>query len=806
MLKENYGVEIESEMVDSIGMRKIFFFTIVSMVLFLSPSLWGQSDQGPSGGAGMRKLYQLPENMPKADESHLLQNILAGTESGLYKIIGNDTPEPLWNESRVTQIVETVVEGRQVWFFVTGHGLLRSTDLETFTVLGAAEGLPMLTLKEYVDGQVRLVQRAKEIKDLALVATTDNSVYLTRDQGASWKNLGFSAKTAGAKAVAVADMAVSGRKNADGSPATELTVFLSHPIYGLSYTQPNKSKAGWTDIVKGFSAMPTQGQPDELADILPVVRVDENGFQVTEVYVSQTFIPNIFRLDWEKKQAIKIYAGTNSADTIDGLGWTDGNLVYTSPGSVSLFNLSTGRNVGVPSDYSSWQQSLAKVPEPVYSAYIPRNRSGFSSSLVLNELWMLKPQKVYAPYVSEELTQVKSLYLPANQGRTKSGQDAIIKTLKENKLNSIVIDMKDDYGLLRYDPQDPLVKEKGYVSQYAVDLDQFVERFKSEDIYLIARIVVFKDKHLSQYAGGKYAVWNNSSNSRWVGIKGEQEVTDEEGNVTGTETLYYDEHWVDPYCHEVWEYNVAVAQELIRRGFDEIQFDYIRFPTDGTNLWRASYRWQDKGMDKESALISFLSYARQNLQAPIGIDIYGANGWYRSGTRTGQDVELLSEYVDVICPMFYPSHFEQGFLAHAPAAERPYRIYFYGTYRNSVIARNKSVIRPWAQAFYLGVSYDKRYYDANYVQRQIFGVRDAANHGYMYWNNIGRYDDVRPDVGDEDPYPWGVAEAANSTRKPALTGVFSQETEVVAEQVAPSAKVPDQSAQIPADTAGVGGV
>lgn len=805
-------------MVDSMYMRKILFFTIVSVVLFLFPSAWGQSDQGASNGADMKRLYQLPDNFPKADDSHLLQNILAGTESGLYKIIGNDTPEPLWNESRVTQIVETVVEGRQVWFFVTGHGLLRSTDLETFTPLGTAEGLPMLTLKEYVDGEVRLVQRAKEIKDLAvhpqnhqiLVATTDNSVYLSRDHGKSWKNLGFSAKTAGAKAVAVADMVVSGRKNADGSPATELTVFLSHPIYGLSYIQPDKSKAGWTDIIKGFTAMPTQGQPDELADILPVVRVDEKGHQVTEVYVSQTFMPNIFRLDWEKKQAVKMYAGTEPADTIDGLGWTGGNLVYTSPGRVSLFNLSSGRNVGVPSDYSSWLQALAKVPEPVYSAYIPRNRSGFSSSLVLNELWMLKPQKVYAPYVSEELTQVKSLYLPANQGRTKAGQDAIIKTLKENKLNSIVIDMKDDYGLLRYDTQDPLVKEKGYVSQYAVDLDQFVERFKSEDIYLIARIVVFKDKHLAQYANGKYAVWNNSSNSRWIGVKGEQEVTDEEGNVTGTETLYYDEHWVDPYCHEVWEYNVSVAQELIRRGFDEIQFDYIRFPTDGTNLWRASYRWQDKGMDKESALISFLSYARENIQAPIGIDIYGANGWYRSGTRTGQDVELLSEYVDVICPMFYPSHFEQPFLAHAPAAERPYRIYFYGTYRNSVIARNKSVIRPWAQAFYLGVSYDKRYYDSDYVQRQIFGVRDAANHGYMYWNNIGRYDDIRPDVGETDPYPWGISEADASLRKPALTGVFSQGTEGaaegVAEQTAPPAEAATQSAQMPSGAAGIGGV
>lgn len=772
-------------MVDTIYMRKIFFFTVVFVVMFLSFSVWGQNSQGQrdSSDAGIKKLYRLPDNLPKADESHILQNILAGTESGLYKIIGNDTPEPLWNESRVTQIVETVVEGQQVWFFVTGHGLLRSSDLKEFFLVGADEGLPMLTLKEYVDGEIRLVQRAKEIKDLAvhpqnhdiLVATTDNSVYLSRDHGKSWRNLGFSAKTAGAKAVAVADMAVPGKKNADGSPTTELTVFLSHPIYGLSYIQPNKSKANWTDIIKGFTAMPTQGQPDELSDILPVVRVDENGYQVTDIYISQTFMPNIFQLDWEKKQAVKIYAGTEPADTIDGLGWTGSNLLYTSPGSISMFNLSSGQNVGVPSDYNSWQNSLAKVPEPVYTAYIPKNRSGFSTSLVLNELWMLKPQKVYAPYISEELTQVKSLYLPANQGRTKAGQDAIIKTLKDNKLNSIVIDMKDDYGLLRYDTQDPLVKEKGYVSQYAVDLDQFVERFKSEDIYLIARIVVFKDKHLAQYAGGKYAVWNKSSNSRWVGIKGEKEITDQEGNVTGTETLYYDEHWVDPYCHEVWEYNVAVAQELIRRGFDEIQFDYIRFPTDGTNLWRASYRWQDKGMDKESALISFLSYARENIQAPIGIDIYGANGWYRSGTRTGQDVELLSEYVDVICPMFYPSHFEQPFLAHAPTAERPYRIYFYGTYRNSVIARNKSVIRPWAQAFYLGVSYDKRYYDSDYVQRQIFGVRDAANHGYMYWNNIGRYDDIRPDVGEADPYPWGVSEADKSLRKPALTGTFSSQ-------------------------------
>ena len=158
-------------------------------------------------------------------------------------------------------------------------------------------------------------------------------------------------------------------------------------------------------------------------------------------------------------------------------------------------------------------------------------------------------------------------------------------------------------------------------------------------------------------------------------------------------------------------------------------------------------------MDKESALISFLSYARKNIDAPIGIDIYGQNGWYRSGTRTGQDVELLSPYVDVICPMFYPSHFEQYFLAQSPAVERPYRIYYYGCYRNTVIARNQVIVRPWVQAFYLAVSYDKTYYGKDYVKREIFGVRDSVDRGYMYWNNSGKYDYISPDPGDAK-YPW----------------------------------------------------
>jgi hypothetical protein len=92
--------------------------------------------------------------------------------------------------------------------------------------------------------------------------------------------------------------------------------------------------------------------------------------------------------------------------------------------------------------------------------------------------------------------------------------------------------------------------------------------------------------------------------------------------------------------------------------------------------------------------------------------------------------------------MLYPSHFEQTFLAQAPAELRPYRIYRIGTLRTTYIARKKAAVRPYVQAFYLNVSYDKAYYDLDYVRREVEGVRDATNLGLTFWNNAGRYDDV----------------------------------------------------------------
>ena len=733
--------------------------------------------------------------------------MLAGAESGLYKITSVRTAIPLWTGGKVSKIIRTT-ERREDgttgdrWYLMTNKGILTTADLTTFEYRN--EGLPFLTIKEYDGKNTNFHKQIHQLKDLAvhptdsniLVTATKDCVYISYNGGKNWRSINsMSTSTAGIKAVAVASMTIEGTGKAasiapDGTkipavpPQTELVVFMSHPIYGFSYYLPERAKPRWNDVNSGFKSMPSQSYPDEISDILPVVFTGADGFPVTEVFVSQSYLPNVYRFNWNEKKAILLHSGSEPVDTIDGLFWDGGQLLFTRPGEVAALvpsaqEMKTGE---VPQAYKNWQPYFTVLApgDTLYAAWIPQ---GSGEGLALNELWMLKPEICTSRYAEKAMDR-KAVYCPANHVTTDAGIAKYKKIILNNKLNTLVIDMKDDYGLLRYNTKDPLVSEKGFVSRYSVNLEHFVSEFKKDNIYLVARIVVFKDKHLSQYGKGKYAVWNRSTNTAWVGTKGYEEVTNEETGEVTKKMTYYDENWVDPFCPEVWEYDVRIAQELISRGFDEIQFDYIRFPTDGKNMGSAQFRWCSEGMDKESALISFLSYARKNIDAPIGIDIYGANGWYRSGTRTGQDVELLAEYVDIICPMFYPSHFEHSFLNYKPYSERPYRIYFYGTYRNTVIGRNRIIVRPWAQAFYLNVPYDRQYYNENYVQQQVFGVRDAVDHGYMYWNNIGRYDDILPDIGDSK-YTGVATEASPEFRKPALSGGMQSELPIASPEELP---------------------
>ncbi len=679
-----------------------------------------------------------------------LQTPLVGTLDGLFKISGN-TAVPVWTGGEVHKIIYS-----NQYYLLTSKGIFSSTDLQVFTPLN--EGLPVLTLKTYNGTEKAFIDTQKELKDLnahpqkpeILVTATRDNVYLSKDSGKTWKNLGLSARTSGCKSVAVADMPLY--NSAGIITGTQLAVFMSHPIYGLSYILPDASSPVWTDIDKGFEALPGNPYVDEIADILPVLETQSDGSVVTKIYLSQTFIPRIYVLDWQKKQGQLLWKGELVNSTIDSLVYDNNTLYFLEMAGFSSLDLTTKQITKKPFTANYWLTLVNKTQKHPQCAFFTQNIGGKTTAVNLTEMWMLYPAEISSPYFST-ISNKKSLYIPSSDVNEAS-LDKHIETLKANGLNSIVVDMKDDHGMLRFNAKSPVLTAKNGVSRYAINLESFVEKLKKENIYLIARIVVFKDKNLYQYAGGKYAVWDSKLKKAWLGIRGYTDVLDDQGIKTGTAADYYDEHWVDPYSEEVWAYNVAVAQELVDRGFNEIQFDYIRFPTDGLNLSDASFRWKDGNMNMESGLISFLRYARENIKAPIGIDIYGANGWYRSGARTGQDIEMLSHYVDVISPMFYPNHFEQNFLDYAPAAERPYRIYYFGGYRSSLLARNKVLIRPWVQAFYMNVSYDRLYYNKDYVKREIFGVRDSLNMGYMYWNNVGRYDDIQPDISLTEPYPW----------------------------------------------------
>ncbi|TWI74259.1 hypothetical protein JM98_02180 [Treponema putidum] len=649
---------------------------------------------------------------------------LAGNGEGLFKI-ENFKTKKIWSDSSVLKICKT---GNQ-WLFLTDKGLAASKDLKDFYYLN--EKLPKKIIKNIdKNGNKTFIEKIPQLKDLEVhpfnpnifVTATSSNVFLTRDSGKTWEDLGANHSVNGIKAVCVLDM-----PNSRGEKV--LTVFVSHSIAGVSWKQPDVNSKVWNELNNGLKKGP-EGV-EEVSDIV----FDQTSKSV-QVYCVQTFSGIIYKLDWSRKIFTSLNKKEKELVCADSLNIIDNTVFGVIEGDILQSNLLMPKtqiyiykNLFKP--YDKIKNYLKK--SNYLCAFVPNTLTMLSGNLSLSELWLLHDKQNQINPYAKKADGKKGIYTPTHQMSDEKSFENHLKTIKDNKLNALVIDMKDEAGFVRYESKNEDIKKYNGI-KYTLDIEKFIKKAKAEKIYLIARIVVFKDKNLYRYNNGQYAVQDKETGKPWQGY-----------NLYNGEKEIIQEHWVDPYNEAVWKYNVDIAEELCSLGFDEIQFDYIRFPTDGLNLADIRYPAKENGMDKVSALMSFLAYSRERIKAPISIDIYGANGWYRTGARTGQEVELLAEYVDVICPMFYPSHFSQSFLAYNPAEERPYRIYHQGSYRNKLMARNKVIVRPWAQAFFIPVSYDKKYYDENYVKRQILGIKDSIDEGYIYWNNSGRYLDLRPD-------------------------------------------------------------
>jgi hypothetical protein len=690
-------------------------------------------------------------------------SLVLGTAEGLIGLDQAGMSRILWEGGAVRKILR---QGAGGWVILTENGIFVSEDLRNWEARN--QGLPVWNIKVYENGKKSFEPVVQEIKDLEIhpadseimVCAVKNAVYLTRNGGRSWENLGMPPyNTNGAKAVAVASLR-------DNSGSDNLTVFFSHGIYGIHYITPGKNGAVWTELNSGLEILETTGNPDEVSDIA-VVGSGRPGSPW--IYAAQTFRRRLYRLNWENKRFEIIWNDGSEFGTIDSLSPGKNVLRFLKDGGVAELAFTAGidTRTGLTErrDLADFIRNLPASlgTDPLCVCLRENSRRADSEVICLSELWLLKENSAgpeAAPDIPAQALNREGIYLPVGYAMDSTSLKPYLDIIRERNLNMVVIDMKDDYGRLRFQPRDKALETWGRVFR-PVDIDVLLKDLKARGVYTIARVVVFKDPETAKKDGGKYAVWDSRTGKPWEGyydtrrkkpLPGEGKT--EEAGAGVVQILpaedpeyeivrtWYDEKWVDPYSEDVWSYVAALAGELHGRGFDEIQFDYIRFPTDGVNLEDARYRWRDSGMDMDSAIVSFLRHVRSRVSAPISVDIYGANGWYRTGARTGQEVELLAPWVDVICPMYYPSHFEQGFLAQDPPEFRPYRIYYLGALRTSRIARRRVIVRPWVQAFYLNVSYDRTYYSVDYVFRETQGARDAGSGGLTYWNNSGRYDDI----------------------------------------------------------------
>jgi hypothetical protein len=308
-----------------------------------------------------------------------------------------------------------------------------------------------------------------------------------------------------------------------------------------------------------------------------------------------------------------------------------------------------------------------------------------------------------------------------------------LKLLAEHGMDSIVVDMKDDFGRVTFDAKSEAVREVGS-ARAIFDIDELLTKADDAGLYVVGRIVVFQDPKLYAYGENAYSVWDKEADKPWanmIHVSGSEE--------DGTAVYEQREYWVDPYSEFVWRYNIAIAEELSARGVDEIQFDYIRFPSDGDTS-RIRYRYRRDGMSREEAIESFLILARQKIEVPISTDLYGFNAWYTMGGWIGQNIDMIADYVDVVCPMFYPSHFPRSFLSDLDYFDRAKAIYLAGSNRAAFFVGNRSIVRPYIQAFLIGVErkYETEEYAA-YLARQLDGTIASKAQGFTLWNASNIY-------------------------------------------------------------------
>lgn len=307
---------------------------------------------------------------------------------------------------------------------------------------------------------------------------------------------------------------------------------------------------------------------------------------------------------------------------------------------------------------------------------------------------------------------VKSLYATALTVADAESWDGLLDIADRTEVNAMVVDLKDSSGRVFYDTDVQLAHDIGAVDPL-FEVEQKLNELRERDIYSIARIVVFEDPILAAQRED-LAIRDASTGAPWTTWEGLA--------------------WVNAHEREVWQYNIDLAVEAAKLGFNEIQLDYIRFPTDGL-LENVDYGAEYADETESQAITGFLKQMRDAL-APTGaylaVDIFGFTLWEESDGGIGQQLELIEPYVDVICPMIYPSHFHPGAMGFDIPNDHPYEVILWSLQSGAERLGDKSYkFRPWLQDFSYGQGIE---YGPNELRAQIEAAREFNDAGWLVWN------------------------------------------------------------------------
>jgi len=314
---------------------------------------------------------------------------------------------------------------------------------------------------------------------------------------------------------------------------------------------------------------------------------------------------------------------------------------------------------------------------------------------------------------------VKALYMSGWVAGSENFRNSLVKIIDQTELNAVVIDIKDSTGRLSFQMNDPLIKNIGSVENRIRNIAALTTLLHSKNIYIIGRISTFQDPYLTKLKP-EWAVKKKSDGTVWKDRKGLS--------------------FLDPTNKNVHNYVLAIAKEAYTLGFDEMNFDYIRYPSDG-NISDINYNLvagQTRADNMEKFFKFLSSEIKKDVNIPISADIFGLTTEAKDDMGIGQVWEKVIPYFDYVCPMVYPSHYPAGHAGYKNPALYPYEIIDQALkaaiVKSKAINQDISKIRPWLQDFDMGATYTKEM-----VSAQIKATNANGLSSWLLWDPSNKY-------------------------------------------------------------------